>query len=335
MPDQGDQQARGNVRAFLFDAEGSDQEIAPGEIGRRPGDDRRLLWVDVDVGDGDALRELGNALGLEQPTIDRLGARPGRPYLEDFDEYLHLNCLSLEDGADAATPVEIDCVVGRTWVLTAHRGGFDLIGAFLAPVKGETQLGRLEGPVFLAILLDRVVSGYFRALERLEGRLDGLDEALIAADLSRRPQETLLGQLVGLRREVTALRRSLAAHREMLATLAQPEFDKVSRTETGERFRLLAERLEKAIAEVENARLMVMGSLDVLMTKTAERTNDVMKILTVINAVLLPALVAAAILGMNFRVPFFEQTDLFWVVLAAMAALGAGILAFARSRGWI
>jgi Mg2+ and Co2+ transporter CorA len=102
------------------------------------------------------------------------------------------------------------------------------------------------------------------------------------------------------------------------------------RTGSADRFRLLSERLEKALGEIENARPMVMGSLDVLMTRTAQRTNDVMKILTVINAVLLPALVAAGILGMNFRQSFFERRELFWIVIAGMVALGTGIVAFAR-----
>jgi Mg2+ and Co2+ transporter CorA len=59
-----------------------------------------------------------------------------------------------------------------------------------------------------------------------------------------------------------------------------------------------------------------------------------MKILTVISAVLLPALVIAGILGMNFRQSFFERVDLFWVVVAGMFALGASVLTFARIRGW-
>jgi Mg2+ and Co2+ transporter CorA len=58
------------------------------------------------------------------------------------------------------------------------------------------------------------------------------------------------------------------------------------------------------------------------------------KVLTVISAVLLPALVIAAVLGMNFRQPFFERTGLFWVVLAAMVALGIAIVGFARLRKW-
>jgi magnesium transporter len=77
-----------------------------------------------------------------------------------------------------------------------------------------------------------------------------------------------------------------------------------------------------------------MGSLNIVMTRTAQRTNHVMKMLTVISAVLLPALVIAGILGMNFRQSFFERTELFWVVVVLMVALGAGIVAFARHRRW-
>jgi magnesium transporter len=133
---------------------------------------------------------------------------------------------------------------------------------------------------------------------------------------------------------ITVLRRTLSGHREVFATLSQPEFDKVSKSESADRYRVLSERLDKAIAAAENARETAMGSLNIVMTRTAQRTNHVMKMLTVISAVLLPALVIAGILGMNFRQSFFERTELFWVVVVLMVALGAGIVAFARHRKW-
>lgn len=322
------------ARGFLFDADGSDQEVDPTALGDRPLHDRQLLWVDADAADP-VIAAIGEILGLEGRTIERLSTPAGRPSLEDFEGYFHLNCRFVGDDPGRDRPMEIQCVVGRNWVLTTHRDGVDLMDAFLEPVKGETELGRVEGPVFLALLLDWIVSGYFRAIDHLEARLDEVDESLILRGIQADAEEGPLGRLVGIRRDVTTLRRSMSAHREMFATLAQPEFDKVSGSSSAERFRLLSERLERALAQLENARLMVIGSLDVLMTRTAQRTNDVMKILTVINAVLLPALVAAAILGMNFRLPFFQRNELFWVVIAAMVALGVGILAFARSKKWI
>ncbi|HEU4529028.1 MAG TPA: CorA family divalent cation transporter [Actinomycetota bacterium] len=325
---------RSGARAFLFDADGTDRQVDPGNLAEPTLDDRQLLWVDADARD-EHLHEIAAALEIDEGTLERLGAPPARPSLEDLEGYFHLNCRFLGDDPEHDRPMDIHCVVGRNWVFTTHRDDIDLIEAFLEPIKGETELGRVEGPVFLALLLDWIVSGYYRAIDQVEGRLDEIDESLILRGVQADAEEGLLGRLVGIRRDVTVLRRSLAAHREMLATLAQPEFDKVSGTGSAERFQLLSERLDKALIEIENARLMVMGSFDVLMTRTAQRTNDVMKILTVINAVLLPSLVAAAILGMNFRQSFFERRELFWVVIVAMVALGAAILAFARRKRWI
>lgn len=322
------------IRAFLFDAEGSDREVDAASLGDHVADDRHLLWVDVDLTDGRVPHEVGEALHLAEATVDRLQAAPVRPHVEDFEEYFHLNVRSVGEAEDTE-PIEVDCVVGRNWVLTSHRDGSDLIEPFLQPIRGETELGRVEGPVFLALLLDWVLSGYFRSIEHLEARLDELDESLIAGDVEEDPEGPLLGRLVGLRRDVTLLRRTLSVHREVFATLTQPEFDKVSETDSAQRFLPLADRMEKALGGIDNARVMVMSSLDVLMTRTAQRTNDVMKILTVINAVLLPALVAAAILGMNFQQSFFDRAELFWVVVFLMVALGASILAFARHRRWI
>jgi Mg2+ and Co2+ transporter CorA len=50
--------------------------------------------------------------------------------------------------------------------------------------------------------------------------------------------------------------------------------------------------------------------------------------------VLLPSVVIAGVMGMNFRVGLFDQSDLFFVVIAGMAMLAAGTLVIARWRKW-
>lgn len=105
--------------------------------------------------------------------------------------------------------------------------------------------------------------------------------------------------------------------------------------ELGEPWPGLLERLERVIDTVENARELLIGSFDVFMARHAERTNDIMKALTILNAVLLPAVVVAGVMGMNFRLGFFEDAANFWFVVLAMLALAVGILGFSRWRGWI
>ena len=71
------------------------------------------------------------------------------------------------------------------------------------------------------------------------------------------------------------------------------------------------------------------------MGRAAQDANDVMKVLTLLSAVLLPAIVLAGVMGMNFKLPFFDDPGNFWVVLAAMVVLAIVIGLAARWRRWI
>ena len=77
------------------------------------------------------------------------------------------------------------------------------------------------------------------------------------------------------------------------------------------------------------------GSFDLLVARIGQRTNDIMKLLTLVTVILLPASVLAGIMGMNFKLGFFDLTWMFWTVIAAMFAVAVLVLSVARSRRWI
>ena len=89
------------------------------------------------------------------------------------------------------------------------------------------------------------------------------------------------------------------------------------------------------MSAVEALRDGLLGTYDIHMGRQAQRTNDVMKALTMVSAVFLPAVVLAGIMGMNFKLPFFDESSNFFLVLGAMAATAAALLAIARWRRWI
>ncbi len=97
----------------------------------------------------------------------------------------------------------------------------------------------------------------------------------------------------------------------------------------------LVDRLEGAIAAIDSVRDSLLGTYDIHMGRVSQHANDVMKTLTLLSGVLLPAVVLAGIMGMNFAMPFFEDTTNFWIVLAAMIGMAVVILAVARWRDWI
>jgi magnesium transporter len=79
----------------------------------------------------------------------------------------------------------------------------------------------------------------------------------------------------------------------------------------------------------------VTGSFEILMTRSSQRTNETMKLLTLISAALLPSAVIAGVLGMNFKQAFFDLSYLFWVVVALMVALVLTVGLVARWRNWL
>jgi Mg2+ and Co2+ transporter CorA len=60
-----------------------------------------------------------------------------------------------------------------------------------------------------------------------------------------------------------------------------------------------------------------------------------MKVLTLASVILLPSVVLAGVMGMNFKVPLFENPNLFWVVIGVMGVLAVGTVLAARWRGWL
>jgi Mg2+ and Co2+ transporter CorA len=96
-----------------------------------------------------------------------------------------------------------------------------------------------------------------------------------------------------------------------------------------------AERLTRASEAIAHVREMLIGTFDVHMTRTAQRTNDIMRVLTWASVILLPAAVLAGIMGMNFKLDFFANPTFFWIVIGFMVLLATSTLLVARWRGWL
>lgn len=241
---------------------------------------------------------------------------------------VHIKVTALDTESE---PVTLHCLVGENWLVTLHLGTLDLVDEFNKPFHGETRMGELDGPSFLSVVLDWQVSGYFEVIEELQSDIDHLDEEL----LQRFPDEDdLLQRLQGLRRRVRDLRRILGPHRAVFELLSHPESDSVLGSASTSSYQRLSHRLQQAMDSVDTTRDMIVGSFDIFMTRTAQVTNDIMKRLTTISILLLPAVVIAGIMGMNFKVWIFDRPWMFWVVLGLMGALAGVTLLTARRQKW-
>ena len=290
-----------------------------------------MLWVDIDTRHEDTtLTDALATLGLADADVERLRTDDGRARLTHTAELLHITLEAMETDDEARlVRREIDLLAGRNVVLTVHEGPVEALRRFRAGIDGETRLGDLSAGDLISALVDEVLVGYYLLVETIEREIDELDQRA----LHGRPGDDILAAIVGLRRRISLVRRTLAPHREAFSSLGLPRLG-IEET-IGQPWPGLVDRLEGAMAAVEGLRDGLLGTFDVYMGRVSQRANDVMRILTLLSAVLLPAVVLAGIMGMNFKLGFFDDTSNFWVVLGSMALFAVAILGIARIRRWL
>ena len=327
------------LRATLYDAGGRDREIdlRPNlidEVG-----ERQLLWIDLDGRGESAIAALRESIDLPNDSLRLLADEHAVAQLIRYPDRVHLRLIAMQprdqsgerparDVASLPQPAPIDIVVARNTVVTVHAGEIAAFGDFEDHIRGDTRLGELQAADFLSALVDSVLAVYLEMVEAIVRRIDALDEIAIRASGAR----AFRAEVVRLRRRVAVLRRVLAPHRWAFAPLARPDFELEG---VGKPWPGIIDRLNSTIDAVENARELLIGAFDVYMATSAQRTNDVMKALTILSAILLPAVVLAGVMGMNFKIGFFDNPGNFWLAVGAMVTLAVVVLGVSRWRGWI
>lgn len=331
------------LHAYLYDAEGHDREVVFAADLLQSLSAQQLLWLDAKDCDASELRELGQQLSLDEASLSIIGG-PAQSRVENHGSYVQFfvdtapATLVRDDTGDLSHSgkdhgsARLDFVVGSNWLLTVHDGTLSFIENFRSQDRPETMIGALTSHDFAASLLDAHLEAFFDEIARIEGMVDRLDEQALTQPTSK----SLLGRLVTLRRRVSRLRRLLARQRGIFYGLSRPDLQVVTENGTAAHFQVLIGRFERAIDEVEHTRDLVVGSFELFATRTGQQTNDLVKVLTYLTAVIGICAAVAGVFGMNFETGFFSVGDAgFYATIAGLALVVVIATFLAKWRGWI
>lgn len=322
----------GCVTVILYDADGPDRDLGLEQIDIGHLQDQQLLWIDMECDDADLVEAVGRRLGLPAEAIAALQRMDSTPHVENYGDCFHLQAVAVKhEGALKFTGTVMGMVAGTNYLLSVHHQPVAFIAELRARERGESELGALSAESFTASLLDWQLSTYFDAVSDFEAAVERLE-----VDILSDKDNHCLADLRNLRRAASRLRRMLAPHRALFAGLARPDFRPRQTGETNAHFLNLDTHYERAMDSVENTRDLVVGSFELFSSQTALRTNEAMRVLTFVTALIGTLAVVAGILGMNFDAPFFKTAAKgFWTAIAAMAALVVIAIVVARRRRWI
>lgn len=327
-----DESSRG-VGARLFDSDRTDRELTFDDALRTKVSGRQLLWIDLPgETDPEQARALAKHLALDVATERALEEGGSRPAIQLHDQHFHLRVAAEPDPANLRDVPWLDIVAAPNVVISSHAKPLEFLGAMNKRIAADATIGELDSAEFVAALLEAILTSYHAAIDVLEAELDDLDSKA----LSRRQPKDLFDRLVAVRRRIGGLRRLLAAHRALFGALGGRDFGRGIESADPDVFAQIADRYAAVLVSLEGTRDAAVASFDILMTRTAQRTNDVVRVLTVATVMAIPASLTAGFLGMNVLVPFPDNdASSFWIILGAVLVLEVAIFVVARVRGWV
>jgi magnesium transporter len=292
------------------------------------------IWVDMDNPPEEEDKVLQDVFGLHPLVVEDCRAERHHPKIEEFPGYLYfiMHGVRADTSAERFNTIELDAVLGQNYVLTYHIDTFRSINIVKQRVR-NSPLTCQRGPTFLLHqILDQIVDFYSPVLDDFDERIANLEDNIFSL---KTPDNSILEEIMSLKRSVLRLRRISSKQLDILYRMSHGQYALIDESALPF-FRDIYDHLVRVTDLAENYRDLIGGALDAYLSVISNRMNEIMKVLTIFSAVMLPLTFIAGVYGMNFdEIPELHTKYGYFVVWFVMITIATGMLTFFWRRGWI
>lgn len=284
-----------------------------------------FYWIDADVEDLAVLQPMFNMHDLA--VEDCLSEEEQRPKIEIYESHYFIVINSIRFDDEEIFLRALNIFLGRHYIITITKQKINELRS-LKPVLWEQEVSRPD--YFLYHLVDIVVDNYFLVGDRIDNRIEALEE-----DILMHTKKSHLNEIIGLRGEILWLKKVLGPQRDVIATLNKKDL------------KLIDDQLQKYFSDIyENALKIaesfdtyrdLMGNLrEAYQSSVANRANEIMRVFTAITTIFMPLTFITGIYGMNFDfIPGLHLRMGSYILLGIMLLLGIGMFFIFRKKEWL
>jgi len=327
------------IAAWVF-RDGRLDECDPDQALRAgaPADTGEFLWLHLQGRPAPGqLRQLGEAFGLHPLALEDVRHHGQRPKLDYFDDHVVVVLGQPRLNGQAISLDQVNLFIGGNFVISVHSGEHDPFAPVRARMQGSNRNFRQYGAPYLGYaLIDVVIDRAFPLMEHLGERIEDLEEAVL-----ERAERDTLGEIHHLRRELLVLRRQLWPTRDVLTRLMREDTEPFG-PEMNPWLRDVHDHTIQIMDLLESYREMAASLIEAYLSALNQRSNEVIRVLTIIATIFIPLTFIVGVYGMNFEHPEspWSMPELYTyygypVLLAIMAAIVAAMLYLFRRRGWL
>lgn len=260
-------------------------------------DNQRITWINIDgLGDIDVLRTLGKQFNLHPLALEDVLATGQRPKMEQYDEYIFILAQMLYLNPNKQMCGEqVSMFLGKNFLITLQEeGDFDVFEPVRARIRAANGSLRKRGADYLAYaLLDSIVDHYYPVLESVGASIDRIEDQLTTL------RDSPISELHRYKRTLSQIRRFIWPVRDLVNSLMHEETGFVTKG-TKVYLRDCYDHTVQLMDLVESYRDVLSGLMELYLSSVGIRTNQIMKVLTVISSIFIPLTFIVGVYGMNF-----------------------------------
>lgn len=294
-----------------------------------------LTWVHLDRPDSKAAHELAERFGWHALDVEDVLSKRQRPKIDEYPDYLFavLHFPVYDKAIQRLNAAELDVFLAQDYLVTLPNVELLPVTRLFDRCRTDERLREelfAKGSGRLAYeVLDDLFDYCFPILDKIGHKLDSVED-----DMFERRAEDVVRDLSNVKQEIISYRKIIKPER---ATLRQLErrVERFLPEELDLYFDDIVDAAERIWDLLDNYKEVVEGLESTNESVISHRQNDVLRVLTTFSAILLPLTLIASVFGMNVDFPGFGSAAAFWVIVAAMVAVGATLLGFFRWKRWL
>ncbi len=294
-------------------------------------DKKNRVWVDFEGPAPEAAEILSRVFHFHTLAIEDCISETLLPKIDDYGDYIFLVLHGARTMGDQTfVTTEVNFFLGPNYLVSYHDEPSRSVSQAKERCLRNGHSITRGADFLLHEILDAMVDHYFPVLDQFDSIIDGIE-----AEVFAQPDRETLNRIFTLKKEVMHLRRVAGPQREILNRLSRDPLRVISPT-AAVYFRDVYDHLARITDLAESYRDLVTSALDAYLSVVSNRLNEIMKLLTVFTATLMPLTLITGIYGMNFEnMPELYSPYGYFVVLAVMAVIIVGMLAFFRKKKWL
>lgn len=292
-----------------------------------------VSWINVvGINQTEIIKQLDEYFGLHPLVLEDIQNLEQRPKIEDFGDYIYIAIKMLNYSEKKINSEQLSIILGKNFVITFQTGKnkdiFDSIRERIRKNKGKIR--KMQADYLVYRIMDRTIDNYFDILENFGYEIEFLEEQLVS-----NPGKNTLQLLHDLKRDMIQIRKSVWPLREIISALERGESSLIKNA-TRIYLRDVYYHTIQLVDNIETSRDILSEMIDVYLSSINNKTNEIMKVLTIIATIFMPLTFLVGLYGMNFK--YFPEIYwkygylLFWMIAGVIII---SMLFYFKKKKWM